>query len=80
MNGSVTAFYLFDVAQEIRLPALKAALGSRVTDATLTDKSPGQPRLRYIQAPLIADGGDLGCAELDGFRVRFKFYDYGVVW
>lgn len=79
MNGSVTAFYLFDVAQEIRLPALRAVLGPRVTDATLTDKSPGQPRLRYIQPPLIADGGALGCAELDGFRVRFKFYDYGVV-
>ena len=79
MTGGVTAFYLFDVAQEIRLPALRLALGDRVSDATLGDKTPGQPRLHYIEPPLVADGASLGCAELDGFRVRFKFYNYGVV-
>lgn len=79
MTGAVTAFYLFDVAQEIRLPALRTALGDRVSDATLADKSPGQPRLHYIDAPLVADGASLGCAELDGFRVRVKFYKYGVI-
>lgn len=79
MRGVVTAFYLFDVAQEIRLAALRAQLGDRVSAATLMDKSPGQSRLHYLQPPLVADGAALGCAELDGFRVRFKFYDYGVV-
>lgn len=79
MTGCVTAFYLFDVAQEIRLPALRLALGSRVSDATLADKTPGQPRLHYIEPPLVADGASVGCAELDGFRVRVKFYNYGVV-
>ncbi len=79
MTGSVTAFYLFDVAQEIRLPSLRQLLGPRVSDATLADKTPGQPRLHYIEPPLVADGAAAGCAELDGFRVRFKFYDYGVV-
>lgn len=79
MTGGVTVFYLFDVAQEIRLPALRALLGSQASDATLTDKTPGQPRLHYIQPPLIADGAAFDRAELDGFRVRFKFYDYGVV-
>ena len=79
MTGSVTAFYLFDVAQEIRLPALRAELGDQVSDATLGDKRPGQPRLHYIEPPLVADGASLGYAELDGFRVRVKFYGYGVV-
>ena len=79
MTGGVTAFYLFDVAQEIRLPVVCAELGNRVAYATLADKSPGQPSLHYIQPPLVADGAALGCADLDGFRVRFKFYDYGVV-
>jgi hypothetical protein len=77
--GCVTAFYLFDVAQEIRLPDLRAVLGDRVSDATLADKTPGQPRLHYIQPPLVADGAAFDCAELDGFRVRCKFYGYGVV-
>lgn len=79
MNGVVTAFYLFDVAQDIRLPELRAQLGDRVSDAMLGDKTPGQPRLHYLQPPLVADGTSLGCGDLDGFRVRFKFYDYGVV-
>ena len=35
--------------------------------------------MRYIQPPVIVDGSVLGEAELDGFRVRIKFYDYGVI-
>lgn len=79
MTGTVTAFYLFDVAQEIALPALRTLLGDCVSDARLTDKTPGQPKLHYLQPPLVADGAAFDCAELDGFRVRFKFYSYGVV-
>ena len=79
MTGGVTAFYLFDVAQEMRLPVLRTVLDGCVADATLTDKTPGQPRLHYIQPPLVADGAALGWPDLDGFRVRFKFYSYGVV-
>lgn len=79
MIGGVTAFYLFDVAQEIQLSTLRQLLGPRVADASVIDKAPGQPCLHYQQPPLVADGDAFGCAELDGFRVRFKFYDYGVV-
>ncbi len=78
-SGFVTAIYLFDVAQAIDLHALKAQLGVEAAVATLDDKSPGPPRLRYIQPPVIARGEALGCRQLDGFNVRVKFYDYGVV-
>ncbi len=78
-SGFVTAIYLFEVAESIDLSAVKRLLGERATIATLDDKSPGPPRLRYIQPPVVTGGDALGCAQLDGFGVRVKFYDYGVV-
>ena len=77
--GSVHAFYLFDVAEAIDLAALRAQLGARAGVAQLHDKAPGPPRVRYFQAPVIVDGEAVGVASLGAFRVRVKFYDYGVV-
>ena len=77
--GMVHAFYLFDVAQSIDLEHLRTALGSAAQRAALQDKAAGPPRVRYIQPPVIVDGEAVGIGELDGFRVRVKFYDYGVV-
>jgi hypothetical protein len=79
MTGSVTALYLFDVAHAIDLAEIRQRLGPRAAEAKLDDKGPGPTRVRYVQAPVVVDGADLACAELDDFRVRVKFYDYGVV-
>ena len=78
-SGFVTALYLFDVAEAIDLHAVKARLGAHASVATLEDKSAGPSRMRYIQPPVVAAGESLGCKQLDGFNVRVKFYDYGVV-
>ncbi len=78
-SGFVTALYLFDVAEAIDVLAVKRLLGDRATIATLDDKSAGPPRLHYIQPPVVAPGEAFGCRELDGFAVRVKFFDYGVV-
>jgi len=77
--GFVNACYLYDVAQDINLPALQKRLGARATTARLDDKGAGPQRIRYLQAPVIVAGDVFGCAELGGFAVRVKFYDYGVV-
>src|SRR5689334_6393364 len=74
----VHALYLFDVAEAIDLAALKTRLGPRAASAKVDDKTPGPPRLQYAQPPVIVDGASVGCAELEGFRVRVKFFDYGV--
>ena len=79
MTGSVTALYLFDVAQSIDLAAIRQRLGPRAAEAKLDDKGPGPARVRYLQPPVVVDGADLACADIDGFRVRVKFYDYGVI-
>jgi hypothetical protein len=77
--GSVHAFFLFDVAEAIDLAALRVQLGARAGVAQLHDKAPGPPRVRYIQPPVIVDGEAVGVASLGAFRVRVKFYDYGVI-
>jgi hypothetical protein len=78
-GGFVNVCYLYDVAQDIDLPALQKRLGARATTARLDDKGAGPQRIRYLQPPVIAGGDAFGCAELGGFGVRVKFYDYGVV-
>ncbi len=78
-SGFVTALYLFDVAEAIDLGAVKRLLGAQASVATLDDKSAGPSRMRYIEPPVVAGGESLGCKQLDGFNVRVKFYDYGVV-
>jgi hypothetical protein len=78
-SGFVTALYLYDVAETIDVKALKLRLGTRAGLAQLGDKTPGPPRLKYLQPPVVVDGDAFGIADLDGFRVRVKFYEYGVV-
>jgi hypothetical protein len=78
-SGSITALYLFDVAQSIDVVGVKARLGGQASVARLDDKTPGPPRVQYLEPPVVVDGQAFGCAELDGFRVRAKFYDYGVI-
>ena len=78
-SGFVSASYLFDVAQAVDLAALKQHFGPRASAARLDDKAPGPPRLQYVQPPLLVEGGVLSIDDIDGFRVRLKFYDYGVI-
>jgi hypothetical protein len=78
-SGFVTALYLFDVAQTIDVRAVKESLGQQASLAQLGDKTPGPPRIRYLTPPVVADGQAFGVSEVDGFRVRVKFYDYGVI-
>jgi hypothetical protein len=77
-SGFVTALFLFDVAEGIDLGTVRSRLGADASTARLDDKS-RSTRLEYVQPPVVVDGAALRCQELDGFRVRVKFYDYGVI-
>ena len=78
-SGIVTALYLFDVAEAINVDAVRQQLGTEAGLARLDDKSAGPSRLQYTQPPIVVDGRAFGCADIDGFRVRVKFFDYGVI-
>jgi hypothetical protein len=79
VTGTLNAYFSFDVAETIDLNRLRDGFGTAATLATLYDKAPGAPRVRYIQPPVVVDGAALDQPVLSGFRVRVKFYDYGVV-
>jgi hypothetical protein len=78
LAGHVTAFFLFDVANAIDLSAVRARIGD-TAPARLRTRPSAPPYLQYQEAPLTLDGAAVGVADVDGFRVRFKVFEYGVV-
>ena len=78
-HATITAFYLFDVAEQIDLTALSAAIGGGAINARLTTKSAAPSYLRYSVPPVVVDGDALDIADVDGFKLRVKFFDYGVL-
>jgi len=78
-SAALTAFYLFDVADDIDLAALRAAIGGSAASAPLVSKSTAPSYFQYATPPVVVDGDALGIGDIDGFRPRLKFFDYGVV-
>src|SRR6266700_2284100 len=77
--GQIVAFYLFDVAETIDLPAIPALVGGPAVAARLAPKPATPAYVQYDKPPLSFEGHVIGASELDGFRVRFRAYDYGVI-
>src|SRR6476646_4552442 len=76
--ASLTAFYLYDVAEQIDLAALQSTLGAGAA-ARLQQKTAAPTYLQYQTPPLVIDGDLAGMPAIDGFNARLKFFDYGVV-
>lgn len=77
-SGHVTAFFLYDVAEAIDLQRVRTLVGGTVT-AKLSPKPTTPPYVQYQQPPVAVGGDIIDMPELDGFRVRFKMFDYGVI-
>jgi hypothetical protein len=77
-GATIAALYLFDVAEQIDLARLRAALGGGEV-ARLSSKSAQPARLQYQTPPLVFEGEAAGLAHIEGFQARLKFFDYGVV-
>jgi hypothetical protein len=78
-SATITAFYLFDVAEHIDLTALRGAIGGGAMDARFTTKSAAPSYLQYATPPVMVDGEALDITDVDGFKLRVKFFDYGVL-
>ena len=78
VSGHITAFFLYDVAEAIDLAGLQRKLGAGVA-SRLTPKPTTPPYVQYRQPPITIDGHVIDMGEADGFTVRFKAFDYGVV-
>jgi hypothetical protein len=78
-SGQITFFYLYDVADEIDLAAVPRLLEAQAAQARLTPKPATPVYVQYQQPPLVIDGEALQVPALDGWRPRFKVFDYGVI-
>jgi len=78
ISGHITAFFLFDVAEAIDLGGLQRELGGGVA-ARLALKPTAPPYVQYRQPPITIDGHVIDLADAEGFNVRFKAFDYGVI-
>jgi hypothetical protein len=76
--GTLTALYLFDVAESVDLARVREAVGAG-SEARLASKAPTPPYVQYHVPPLVIEGDTVGIATVDGFSARLKFFDYGVV-
>ena len=77
--GSITAFYLFDVAEAIALNDIPALVGAPAVAARLAPKPSTPPYVQYQQPPLVIDGAAAGLGTIEGWQLRLKLFDYGVL-
>jgi hypothetical protein len=77
-SGSVTAFFLYDVAEAIDLGAV-TGLVSSTAPVQMAPKTQTPPYIQYAYPPISIDGRTAGTPDIGGFRVRFKLFDYGVI-
>ena len=78
LHGQIVALYLFDVAEAIDLQAAAAAV-SNSARAQFTPKTATPAYVKYQVAPLLFEGDRVGVSAIDGFRVSFKAFDYGII-
>jgi hypothetical protein len=77
-SGSVTAFFLYDVAEAIDLSGVSRLVAS-TAPVQMAPKPHTPPYIRYTNPPISIDGSSAGMPEVAGFRVRFRLFDYGVI-
>jgi hypothetical protein len=77
--GSVTAFYLFDIADEIDLAGVSRALQNKANRALLEPKPYTPASLQFRTPPLVVAAEALDLPDMAGCPVRVKVYDYGIV-
>ncbi len=75
--GHVTAFFLYDVAEAIDLQRVRTLIGGTVSARPSLKPTPAY--VQYQQPPVAVDGEIVEMPQLNGFRVRFKMFDYGVI-
>jgi hypothetical protein len=77
--GQLVLFYLFEVAETADLQAIPRLIAGPAVPARLAPKPATPAYVQYEKPPVSFDGEAIGIGEVDGFRARFRVYDYGVV-
>jgi hypothetical protein len=78
-SGSVTAFFLFDIADEIDLAAVPRVLQAEAVPSRLVSKPYTPEYVQYQAPPLVIEAAALDLPAVPACHVRVKVYDYGIV-
>ena len=78
-SGTVTAFFLFDIAETIHLDKARTLAGSSARDTHFTTKIAAPVYVQYKPPPIALSGEAIGERDLQGFAASFKVYVYGVI-
>jgi hypothetical protein len=78
-SGSVTAFFLYDIAESIQLEQVRSQAGGAARDSRFTTKIAAPVYVQYKPPPIALSGEVVGVREVQGFAASFKIYEYGVI-
>jgi hypothetical protein len=78
LHGQIFALYLFDVAEATDLQAAATAIEGGVR-SKFAPKPATPAYVQYQQPPLWFEGAAVDFPAIDGFRVGFKLFDYGII-
>ena len=76
--GSITAFFLFDVAETIDLQAAQRLL-TGAAPTHVASRAPLPSYIQYAHPPLAIDGAAVDRRYVGELAMRFKMFDYGVI-
>jgi hypothetical protein len=76
--ATLTAFYLYDVAEQIDLATLRKTLRAGA-EARLHPATTAPSYFQYQTPPVIIEGEQVAISAIEGFTARLKFFDYGVI-
>jgi hypothetical protein len=79
LRGSFWVFVLYDVAEEIELAKLCDLVGARPLPPQPGFKHPTPEYVRFERPPVVEYPDPFKLESGDQFRVRIKYFDYGVV-
>ena len=77
-SGSITAFFLYDVAKAIDLAAV-TGLVSATVPVLMAPKPQTPSYVAFKPPPISIEGRTVGVPDVEDFAVRFRLFDYGVV-
>jgi hypothetical protein len=78
-SGQLVGFFLFDVAESIRMEDLLSLAGLSSKSTRFTTKVAAPAYVQYQPPPVALSGDVVGMKTIQGFKAAFKIYEYGIV-
>lgn len=78
LTGTIRAFLLFEIAEEIDLPHLHRMLGTSPSKREPAFRHPAPEYVRYERPPVVDTVGQTFPYDGQALRARIRYFDYGV--